>query len=157
MRKMSIVQAVFWPCVIWVSMVCLPACSEGTPPPETKPTIQMLPDEFYGAWERTGTSGGIDGQGVPEAEGARAQIVLERGNVLERQGPQGTTTRERFIVRRQKTIFSAEDRWTIILESGSMVLVLQLAPDGSLGMSENVYDGYSSSYRRGRGDGSISR
>jgi hypothetical protein len=133
-----------------IALICLPACSEDAAPPrdDVKPEpVLTLPEEFLGEWEATGTSGGLDGKGIPVPEGSTpARVVITAENTIERRGPDGKVVTQRFTVRKGKTIFSAEDLWAIRV--GDMEQVIQIGPDGSLGMSENVYDGYSTSYRR---------
>jgi hypothetical protein len=107
----------------------------------------MLPEAYYGTWELAGTSGGLDGMGVPLPEGPRDRVVLTRENIWKQRGPDGSVARP-FTVRKGKTIFSADDQWMVVWGSGRGELVLQLAADEQLTVSENVYDGFSSSYRR---------
>ena len=124
-------------------VVGLLGCAEDSPEP-----IQTLPDVFHGTWELLGTSGGLDGEGVPAPEGERSRIVLGPENVIERHGPDGEVTRDPFTVRRGKSIFSRDEQWLLRFAEGVPDLVVEIYPDGTLGMSENVYDGYGSSFRR---------
>ncbi|MHC4861210.1 MAG: hypothetical protein ACYTDY_14095, partial [Planctomycetota bacterium] len=75
-----------------IALICLAACSEDATPPrdgaDPEPVLS-LPDEFCDEWEETGTSGGLDGKGMPAREGKRARIVLTKENTIERRGPDG--------------------------------------------------------------------
>jgi hypothetical protein len=125
----------------------LAACGDDAP--TSAPGPLTLPAAFLGSWELVGTSGGIDGKGLPTPAGAKpARIVIAAKNTFERLAPDGSVSAQRFVVKRGKTIFSADDQWMIVLADGALELVLQLEPDGTLSMSENVFDGYGTSYKR---------
>ena len=105
-----------------------------------------LPAEFYGAWRFQGASGGMDGQGNA---GYRVEkIVIGDGNTLEEHRPGGVVTRDTFTPGRGKSIFSTEDVWQIRRKKNPMIEVLTLTTNGDLTMSENVYDGFSYSFKK---------
>ncbi len=132
--------------------VILGTAEELTPAPELEDDAPLtLPAAFLGTWESTGTSGGLDGTSLPRKERrGRERIVIGAANTLLRQGPPVTRSIQPFTVRKGKTIFSSEPQWMILLQPGDQEFVLQLGPDDTLSMSENVYDGYGTSYRRVR-------
>ena len=112
---------------------------------------RMLPDAFYGTWEHTGTSGGLDGKEIPLHEGAQATITITRDNQLVFRSADGSQNAHAFTVDKGKTIYSSEPQWMVLSESGDP-LVLRIAKDGTLTTSDNAYDGYSSTYRRVGGE-----
>jgi hypothetical protein len=112
---------------------------------EMKP-VGKLPAEFYGTWKFQGSSGGMDGQG--NANYRLEKIVLRAPNTLEEHHAGGTVTRGTFTVGRGKSIFSGGDAWLMQRPNSSMIQVLTLSTNRQLTISENVYDGYSYSFKK---------
>jgi hypothetical protein len=108
----------------------------------------MLPDEFYGDWEFTGSSGGFSGDG--DSSLADHRIAILRSNVLETYHSAELVSSVPFTVSRGETILSAEEQWLITLEDRAEPWVAELR-DGRLTLSDNVYDGFSLSYERADG------
>ena len=107
----------------------------------------MLPDSCYGEWELLGSSGGITGSGDPGQEATRSRLVVSRDNTMVWHSADGEILTRRFAVRRGRSIFSSADRWLVVFEDGSAECVVEVGTDGRLLLSENVYDGFSFSYR----------
>lgn len=143
-----------WMTVLIVSLAALVMTScrkEGERPgsptsTETTPVADKLPAEFYGVWQFEGSSGGFSGRG--NASYDVEKIVIAENNVIEEYRPGGTRTRDSFIPSRGKSIFSTNDVWRIQRKKSSMVEVLTLSTNGRLSISENVYDGFSYSYKK---------
>jgi len=129
-----------------VVMLGLLGCSRETGKPAAE--ALRLPDGYYGSWELIGTSGGMDGRGLEVGEGVR--LVLTREQVAEYHEPGKPTRRERFAVRLDRSIFSAEPVWFLAGEGDTMGgRVIELSADGmQLTLSDNHPDGFNHHYRR---------
>ena len=105
-----------------------------------------LPEEFLGRWFFAGSSGGISGEGAGGEAGA--SIVITEENRIDRYAADATlVTTESFMPSRGKSIYGPEEVW--LLDASSEVpRVITLDPDGVLSISDNVYDGFSTTYRR---------
>jgi hypothetical protein len=108
--------------------------------------VDKLPQEFYGVWAFRGSSGGMNGQG--NAAYRLEKIVIRDDNVIEEHRPGGTVTRSTFTPCRGKSIFSTEDVWQLQRLKSPMIEVLTLTTNGELTISENVYDGFSYTFKR---------
>lgn len=138
--------------IVSLAAIVMTSCREEGerpgPPTSTGPSslVDKLPAEFYGVWQFESSSGGFNGRG--NASYGVEKIVIAEGNVIEEYRPGGTRTRDTFIPSRGKSIFSTDDVWRIQRKKSSMVEVVTLSTNGRLGISENVYDGFSYSFRR---------
>lgn len=108
--------------------------------------VGKLPAEFYGVWVFVDSSGGIDGQGN-RGYGVE-KIVIREGNIIEEHRTGGKVTRDTFSPGRGKSIFSTGEVWNIRRKNNPMIEVVSLATNGVLTISENVYDGFSYSFKR---------
>lgn len=128
----------------------LAACTGDSPAPgggdPGSGEVLRLPDSFYGTWELTGTSGGMDGRGYEVPEGIR--LVLGRDHAAERRAPGKPVARADLVVSRGKTIFSVEPGW-FVAAPGVVEGVVEVSPDGArLTVSDNHPDGFNRHYRR---------
>jgi hypothetical protein len=105
-----------------------------------------LPAEFYGVWRFQGSSGGMDGQG--NAAYRIEKLVIRDNNIIEEHRPGGTVTLDTFTPSHGKSIFSTEDVWQMRRKKSIMIEVLTLTTNGDLTISENVYDGFSYSFKK---------
>ena len=108
--------------------------------------VDKLPAEFYGVWTFQGSGGGMDGQG--NAAYRVEKIVIRDASIIEEHRPGGTVAQETSTPGRGKSIFSTEDVWQKRRKKSSMIEVLTLTSNGDLTVSENVYDGFSFSFKR---------
>lgn len=110
--------------------------------------MNRLPDEFHGRWYFGGTSGGIAGEQTVFADGS--WIVITPGNTIERYSAEGRlTSTEHVEPTRGRSIFTGAEGW--ILGGGTAIdRVIEVRPDGILTISDNVYDGFGSTYTRAR-------
>lgn len=116
-------------------------------PPRSAPA-GGLPAEYLGRWSFGGTSGGIEGREVAVADGS--WIVITAENTLERYSADGRlASTERFEPKRGPSIFSGSDAW-ILGGSDGIERVIQVHAEGVLTISDNVYDGFGSTYTRNR-------
>jgi hypothetical protein len=127
--------------------VFLPISPEREPQTPERPA-NRLPDEFHGRWYFGETSGGIAGQRTAVADGS--WIVITPQNTIEHYSAEGRlTSTETFEPSRGRSIFSASEGW--ILGGGAAIeRVIAVHADGVLSISENVYDGFGSTYTRER-------
>lgn len=124
-----------------------------TPAPTPSPSristprpVEALPEAYFGRWFHTGASGGIDGRGRAGGPGEDLEIHGDgRIDFLDAEGRTALT--RTYAARREKTIFSTTPEWVVEIE-GQEPLVLRLGEDGSLAISENVYDGILEHYAR---------
>ena len=138
-------------CGIILISIALPAalsgCSGGesdTPGPDGP---LVLPEEFYGAWDMIGASGGIDGRSIPAER--PTQIVIHQDNRIEVFVSGQLIATQSFEVSRGKSIYSSKLQWFIQRKDDVQPQVISVASD-SLAISDNVYDGFSTSYRRAK-------
>lgn len=109
---------------------------------------EVLPPEYLGRWYFIGSGGGITGEGFGGEAGA--SIVITRDNEIEHYAPDGTyVSTESFRLTRGTSIYTGEEAW-MLDESSGVPRVVELRPPDGLSISENVYDGFSSWYERGR-------
>ena len=143
--------------ILWVLLALAAGLLSGCPAGDSgggsdegeRGTEVTLPDACYGEWEVAGSSGGIAGDGDPGVAASKIRMVLTRDHVMETRRPDGSVTKRTFAIREGDTIFSSEPGFLLTLENSSMDLAVSVTPDGSgLSLSENVYDGFSTSYRR---------
>lgn len=107
-----------------------------------------LPDDYLGQWYYQGSSGGLSGDGAGDP--ATGYIVITQRNTLEHYSEEGTLTAiEPFDLERGRTIFSADPQW-VLRSANSLERVIQFHEDGTLSISDNVYDGYHMGYARSR-------
>jgi len=112
-------------------------------------TETSLPDEYLGRWYYVETSGGIAGtsHGAPDG----SSIVITAANQIESYDPEGARVGSvSFELTHGSSIFSTENEW--ILEAPrELPRVIRLYENGTtMSLSDNVYDGFSTSYRRNR-------
>lgn len=121
------------------------ACRDGAPSPVPE---GGLPVEYLGRWDFGGTSGGIEGREIAAADGS--WILITPRNTIEYHSADGRSdSTETFEPTRGRSIFSESEAW--ILRGPDVIeRVIQVHPDGVLTISENVYDGFGSTYTRHR-------
>jgi hypothetical protein len=112
-------------------------------------TQTSLPDAYLGRWYYVGTSGGIAGDIFGEPDGT--SIVISGANEIESYDANGALVGSTsFEPTLGSSIFSAGEDW-ILEEAGPSQQVMILSEDGqTMALSDNVYDGFSTSYRRTR-------
>ncbi len=112
-------------------------------------TEASLPDAYLGRWYYVGTSGGIAGTSHGEPDGS--SIVITGANEIESYDAEGALIGSvSFEPTWGSSIFSTENDW-ILDAAGELPRVISLYEDGeTMSLSDNVYDGFSSSYRRTR-------
>lgn len=111
-------------------------------------TSTHLPDEYLGAWEYLGSSGGITGQGAGDP--ATGSIVITTDNTIERWNEDGQRESVTdFELRRGTSIFGPDEVWLLSPSSG-LDQVIRLHEDGTMTLSDNVYDGFQFLYARSR-------
>jgi hypothetical protein len=131
-----------WPGLAFcLSALAAMGCPEGVASAEAR-----LPDEFCGRWRLVGSSGGIHGRGA-EVPGDQT-MVLGRENVMEIYRAGRLESRSRFSVSRGRSITTGAEAWQITPEPGGMTRVIRLNADGTLEIADNVYDGFSDTYRK---------
>jgi hypothetical protein len=108
--------------------------------------VAALPAELCGVWTFQGSSGGMDGHG--NAGYRVAKIVIGNNNRIEEHHAGGTVTRDTFTPGRGKSIFSTAEVWMMRRQHSAFVEVLTLTTNQDLTISENVYDGFSYSFKR---------
>ena len=106
----------------------------------------MLPAEFYGAWKFEGSSGGFSGRGDDGYKIDR--IVITRSNVIESYKGNSLVYSVPFTVGKGRSIYSGKEELFIKLEMSDMPQVVSLHERDTLTFSDNVYDGFSYSYKR---------
>ncbi|MDH3208322.1 MAG: hypothetical protein OEO79_17105 [Gemmatimonadota bacterium] len=105
-----------------------------------------LPEEYLGQWYFSGSSGGMDGNGTGEP--AVGWIVITDDNEIEHYRDDGSlAVTTRFDLTRAQSIYTGQEAWALS-ESGGMQRVIALYENGTMAISDNVYDGYSSGYQR---------
>lgn len=105
-----------------------------------------LPAEYLGRWYFSGSSGGIAGTGTGAPTGG--WIVITADNEIEHYGVDGAlAATERFGLSRERSIYSGEEAW-VLVEPGGFARVIELYENGTMLISDNVYDGFSSGYQR---------
>lgn len=128
----------------------LAGCERDSATPKREPgeqkVIERLPAEFYGTWKFARSSGGIDGRGNPGY--AVETLVLREPNLLEEHRAGGAAVhRTTFTAGRGKSIFSTPEVWQIRRGNSPMIEVVTLSTNRELTLSENVYDGFSYTFK----------
>jgi hypothetical protein len=109
-------------------------------------SASSLPDEYLGRWYFMGSSGGIDGDGTGEP--ATGSIVITANNEIERYRADGNRyATEPFEPTRDESIFSGGQAWVLVGSNGPP-RVIAIYENGTMSLSENVYDGFSYAYQR---------
>lgn len=106
--------------------------------------VASLPDEFYGKWKRTGSSGGMggDGDGKPVPDEA---LVITKENKIENWKNGKLESTVAFRIGRGKSIFG-NDNWQISRGRGPEVVVVREGKE--LTFSENHPDGFNWHYEK---------
>ena len=105
----------------------------------------VLPEAFYGEWHLTESSGGIDGRIIPAEKPTR--IVIRRDHTMATFVAGDLIASRPFEVSRGASIYSSEPQWFIRHEGDMEPQVIMVTAD-TLMISDNHYDGFSTSYRR---------
>lgn len=99
-----------------------------------------LPEAFLGRWRATGTSGGLDGEGMGAAP-SRGHVVIHRDRLETFDASGALESSVALVASRGATILSAEEQWLVRCGDGEPE-VIRLSEDGrTLTLCENAYDG----------------
>jgi len=75
-------------------------------------------------------------------------IVITAENEIERYEADGRLAAvTRFELTRAQSIYTGEEAW-VLAEPGGLARVIELYDNGTMAISDNAYDGYSSGYQR---------
>jgi len=111
-----------------------------------------LLSQLIGTWQWEGTSGGIAGDTTtpPEDDPVRTIVIrADRTFAFEMDGKE--TARRRFKITQEESIHSGKPARAIRFEDNDTVRIITLSEDQqTLTLSDNVHDGFSSTYRRRR-------
>jgi hypothetical protein len=140
----AIESVILWPSLGTAWMLALLAwvsCSGEGLRAETR-----LPDEFYGKWRLSGSSGGIGGGGDAVPDDLTIEIRREGVMNVYRSGSLESSVR--LNVSRGRSIYSGKEAWLIEQGQGAMPQVVQINAGGTLSIADNAYDGFSYFYKR---------
>lgn len=124
-----------------LAALALQGCSDEGPGAESR-----LPEGFCGKWKLLGSSGGIAGGG--DSVPGDVTIELRREGVMNVYRSERLESSVRLNVSRGRSIYSGKEAWLIEQGPGAMPQVVHLNADGTLSISDNVYDGFSFAYKR---------
>jgi hypothetical protein len=141
--------------VIFFVMDCGPPDAGKKKENQETGTKTMLPREFYGQWKFAGSSGGFAGDG--DTGYAIEKIIITQANVIESYKEGKLVSSVSFTVGKGKSIYSGKEAWLITMGAGGISQVVEIYEDGSLGIADNVYDGFSYGYKRVEDTGGTER
>jgi hypothetical protein len=129
-----------------LSLILLSILAAGCANAEQSRLIKRL----AGSWQWEGESGGIAGDGTAPAKDGPVKTIeirADRTIVFKTDGKE--TSRKRFAVSQEKSIFTDKEGPAIRFEDDDTPRIITFGKDDqTLTLADNVYDGFSRTYRR---------
>jgi hypothetical protein len=112
------------------------------------PESRDLPD-IFGVWTWTRSTGGIAGvDRTPENSGERWSVEFRKDGTY-REVRNGVERNGRFTIEKRQSIFDHEMRPALVIEGRIDAIIARPGAD-QLGLSDNVYDGFNSTFTKAR-------